>query len=101
MDPVGLEWEGAFVDLMGNVSVPVDRSKLQFMAARRCLYFYLPLGRNDWFIIVVVFSFGDISGATILGDVRLLTAGVIVVFMYVQLMLGKFNMVEQRVSSSF
>lgn len=49
-------------------------------------------------IVARVFSFGDISGATILGDVRLLTAGVIVVFMYVQLMLGKFNMVEQRVS---
>lgn len=43
------------------------------------------------------FSFGDISSATILGDVRLLTAGIIVVFVYVQLMLGKFNLVEQRV----
>ena len=42
-------------------------------------------------------SFGDISGATILGDVQLLTAGVAVVFIYVQLMLGKFNLVEQRV----
>ena len=50
---------------------------------------------------VRVSSFGDISGATILGDVNLLTAGVIVVFLYVQLMLGKFNMVEQRVNRYF
>ena len=42
-------------------------------------------------------SFGDISSATILGDVRLLSAGICVVFIYVQLMLGKFNLVEQRV----
>lgn len=42
-------------------------------------------------------SFGDISSATILGDVSLLTAGIAVVFIYVQLMLGKFNLVEQRV----
>jgi len=75
VDPIGLEWEGAFIDVVQNSTVPVNQSHLYFMAAR---------------------SFGDISGATILGDVNLLTAGVIVVFLYVQLMLGKFNMVEQR-----
>jgi hypothetical protein len=48
-------------------------------------------------ILLILISFGDISSATILGDVRLLSAGICVVFIYVQLMLGKFNLVEQRV----
>jgi len=75
VDPVGLDWEAAFLGVVENATVPGDQAQLFFMASR---------------------SFGDISGTTILGDVQLLMAGTIVVFMYVQLMLGKFNMVEQR-----
>lgn len=75
VDPINLEWEKAFVNLLHNFTSPPNSSKLYYMAAR---------------------SFGDISSATILGDVRLLAAGICVVFIYVQLMLGKFNLVEQR-----
>ncbi|KAK2713471.1 hypothetical protein QYM36_009366, partial [Artemia franciscana] len=42
-------------------------------------------------------SFGDISGATILGDSRYLAVGTMVVFIYVLVMLGKFDLVENRV----
>lgn len=58
-------------------------------------YPYLPLH-----IIIISLSFGEISGETILGDVAFLVIGDIILFVYVQLMLGKFNMVETRVSSS-
>jgi len=77
VDPVNLEWEESYVRYMQNVST-TTKSRLHFMASR---------------------SFGDISSATILGDVRLLVVGISVLFIYVQLMLGKFNMVEQRVRS--
>ena len=44
-------------------------------------------------------SFGQIASATIMTDVTNLIIGFAIVFTYVNLMLGKFNMVEQRVSS--
>ena len=44
-------------------------------------------------------SFGDIASSTIWGDVSNLILGFSIVFIYVNFMLGKFNMVEQRVSS--
>ena len=43
-------------------------------------------------------SFGDIASSTIWGDVNNLILGFSIVFIYVNFMLGKFNMVEQRVS---
>ncbi len=43
-------------------------------------------------------SFGQIASATIMTDVTNLIIGFAIVFTYVNLMLGKFNMVEQRVS---
>ena len=43
-------------------------------------------------------SFGDIASSTIWGDVSNLILGFSIVFVYVNIMLGKFNMVEQRVS---
>ena len=42
-------------------------------------------------------SFGDIGGKTILGDVAQLGIGYLIVFVYVMVMLGRFNCVEQRV----
>ncbi|XP_042862296.1 protein patched homolog 3-like isoform X2 [Penaeus japonicus] len=41
-------------------------------------------------------SFGMIAGDTIIGDVQYLAVGFGIVFIYVQIMLGKFNLVEQR-----
>lgn len=41
-------------------------------------------------------SFGDIAGSTILGDVGVMAIGYMIVFVYVSLMLGKFNALEQR-----
>ena len=46
-------------------------------------------------------SFGQIASATIMTDVTNLIIGFAIVFTYVNLMLGKFNMVEQRVSYMF
>ena len=40
-------------------------------------------------------SFGDIASSTIWGDVSNLILGFSIVFIYVNFMLGKFNMVEQ------
>jgi len=44
----------------------------------------------------VMSSFGQIASATIMTDVTNLIIGFAIVFTYVNLMLGKFNMVEQR-----
>ena len=41
-------------------------------------------------------SFGDIAGSTILGDVGVMAIGYMIVFVYVTLMLGRFNCIEQR-----
>ena len=41
-------------------------------------------------------SFGDEIGKTIGGDANLLSMGFLVVFIYIVLQLGKFNLVEQR-----
>ena len=42
-------------------------------------------------------SFGDVSTETIWSDVTYLTISFILVYIFVQVMLGKFNRVEQRV----
>ena len=42
-------------------------------------------------------SFGDVSTETIWSDVNYLTISFILVYIFVQVMLGKFNRVEQRV----
>ena len=41
-------------------------------------------------------SFGDIAGSTILGDLKGLVIGYMLLIAYVQIMLGRFNCVEQR-----
>ena len=41
-------------------------------------------------------SFGDIAGSTILGDIKGLVIGYMLLLIYVQIMLGRFNWVEQR-----
>ena len=46
-------------------------------------------------------SFGDIASSTILGDVSVMAIGYMIVFVYVNLMLGRFNMLEQRSGLAF
>ena len=46
-------------------------------------------------------SFGTIASDTILTDVNMLIVGFALLYMYVNLMLGKFNLVEQRVGSVY
>ena len=41
-------------------------------------------------------SFGDIAGGTILGDIKGLVIGYMLLLIYVQIMLGRMNCVEQR-----
>lgn len=52
---------------------------------------------NIKYICIFRFSFGEISGNTISGDVLFLIAGNAILFIYVTMMLGRFNLVEQRV----
>ncbi|XP_066939871.1 patched domain-containing protein 3-like isoform X1 [Macrobrachium rosenbergii] len=68
-------WEGAYIQLLLNQSDLLPGLKL-FPESQR--------------------SFGEISGDTIFGDVIYLVFGEATLFIYVQLMLGKFNMVENR-----
>lgn len=60
-------------------------------------YFGLALGVFNS-SLTFLYSFGDISGETIGNDAQKLSIGFIIMFLFVQLMLGKFNLVEQRVS---
>lgn len=43
------------------------------------------------------YSFGDISQGLIFDDGLMLVAGFFIMFLYVSTMLGKFNLIEQRV----
>lgn len=69
------DWEGEFISLLRNDTGRPEGLEVYLQAER---------------------SFGEISGETILGDVAFLVIGNIILFVYVQLMLGKFNMVETR-----
>lgn len=69
------DWEGEFISLLRNDTGRPEGLEVYLQAQR---------------------SFGEISGETILGDVAFLVIGDIILFVYVQLMLGKFNMVETR-----
>ena len=39
VDPVGLDWEAAFLGVVENATVPGDQAQLFFMASRRYLPF--------------------------------------------------------------
>ncbi|XP_076059078.1 patched domain-containing protein 3-like isoform X2 [Oratosquilla oratoria] len=75
VDPDSFEWESSMVETVINSSNEANYSKIYLMSSS---------------------SFGKIAEDTIQGDVTLLTVGFATVFTYVQIMLGKFNKVEQR-----
>ncbi|XP_067946636.1 patched domain-containing protein 3-like [Watersipora subatra] len=68
-------WELEFVDIVNNCSGQ-RVEKCYALAAR---------------------SFGDEVGSSILGDVAFLSAGYILIILYVALILGRFNCIEMRV----
>ncbi|XP_064108422.1 protein patched homolog 1-like [Macrobrachium nipponense] len=70
-----LKWEGGFVEMMNNFSANKKNVSLYFAATS---------------------SSGKVVSDDIIGDVRYLFAGYFLVFLYVTVMLGKFNLVEQR-----
>lgn len=74
VDPELLAWEGEYIKTMENIVV-ASGLEVFFQSQR---------------------SFGEISSNTIFGDVFFLACGNAILFIYVQLMLGKFNMVETR-----
>jgi len=49
-------------------------------------------------LVYIYYSFSDEAGNAITGDVSLLSAGYVLVIVYITIMLGKFNCLEQRVS---
>ena len=79
IDEGGFRWEEKMVDNLKNASDHL-KTKLYFMSSH---------------------SFGKISKETIQGDIGFLGLGYTIVFIYVQVMLGKFNWVESRPALSF
>ncbi|KAK8393963.1 hypothetical protein O3P69_006275 [Scylla paramamosain] len=75
VDTAGFNWEKEFIKAVLNETERPDNVSLYLMASS---------------------SFGMISGDTILGDAQYFAIGFMVVFVYVQVMLGRFNLVEQR-----
>ena len=49
-------------------------------------------------LVYIYYSFSDEAGDAITGDISLLSAGYVLVIIYITIMLGKFNCLEQRVS---
>ncbi|XP_064104721.1 NPC intracellular cholesterol transporter 1-like [Macrobrachium nipponense] len=68
-------WEGEYIQFLKNFSDLPDGLRI------------IPFSQR---------SFGEISSDTIMGDVLYLAVGSVVLFIYVQVMLGSFNMVEGR-----
>ncbi|XP_018575154.1 protein patched homolog 1 isoform X2 [Anoplophora glabripennis] len=69
-----LDWENAFLQVMENVSKTLNNT-----------YYYS--GK----------SFGDISNAAMFQDMDLLCIGIVIMVIYVQLVISKFNWLEARV----
>lgn len=53
--------------------------------------------RQFFHVFSVFFSFSDEAGGAIRGDIAFLSAGYVIVIVYITIMLGKFNCLEQRV----
>lgn len=66
----------------------MDQSKKQLENGENSLQIWYEAGR----------SFGDISSTTMFQDVDKLSVGIILMFLYVQIVLSNFNWVEWRVS---
>ncbi|CAL4137274.1 unnamed protein product, partial [Meganyctiphanes norvegica] len=75
IDKGSLEWERRFIDTVLNTTNREEDVNIYFLAAS---------------------SFGLVAGNSIQNDLRYLSIGFIVVFIFVVLMLGKFNMIEMR-----
>lgn len=69
------DWELEFINVMQDASGRPEGLTVYFQSAR---------------------SYGEIAGDTIVGDVFYLAVGMLLLFVFVQVMLGKFNMVETR-----
>ncbi|CAL4124394.1 unnamed protein product [Meganyctiphanes norvegica] len=80
VDTVGFNWEKVLIDTVLDEADRPEGVKLFFMSSS---------------------SFGSIAGATIEKDVQFLALGFNLVFVYVQIMLGKFNLLEMRPLLSF
>lgn len=79
------------------------------MNSNRLIYLYYYqnelAGKAYHFLTVLsyllhIVSFGDEIGASIFGDVYLLSAGYFIIIIYVALVLGRFNCIEMRVSKT-
>ena len=75
VDTASFHWEKQLIKAVLNETQRPDNVSLYLMASS---------------------SFGMISGDTIMGDAQYLGVGFMVVFLYIQVMLGRFNLVEQR-----
>ena len=79
------KWEGEFIHKLGNFSELLETNNLKNNESYSIWY---EAGR----------SFGDITESSIFSDVEKLAGGIIVMTIYVQFLLSKFNWVEWRVS---
>ncbi|RXG52107.1 Patched domain-containing protein 3 [Armadillidium vulgare] len=76
VDNIGFKWEKKFINTILNNSQNLSKDINIFL--------------------MTMSSFGMISDSTIQGDAQFLGVGCFIVFLYIQVMLGKFNLVEQR-----
>ncbi|CAD5111994.1 DgyrCDS1247 [Dimorphilus gyrociliatus] len=74
VDEIGDSWEKSYLDIAEKGS-QLPKTNLYYFSTR---------------------SFGDVGGGAISGDVSLLAAGYMIVIVFVCIVLGKFNRVEQR-----
>lgn len=74
-----LEWESGYIDVMKNASETLSETNMSI---------YYEGGR----------SFGDISAKSIFQDIEKLVIGILLMFIFVQLVLPKkYNLVEMKV----
>lgn len=77
-----MKWESAFLDELEQSKNQLEKN------GENNLQLWYEAGR----------SFGDISSSTMFQDADKLTIGIILMFLYVQLVLSNFNWIEWRVS---
>ncbi|XP_037081976.1 NPC intracellular cholesterol transporter 1-like [Pollicipes pollicipes] len=90
--------EAAADALLNDVGTgePVDANTLAFETHFLSVFSSSPKQTGVTWYYSAGKSFGEISSSAIFGDVKYLVFGYMVMFMYIQLMLGRCNMVEHR-----
>lgn len=99
-DEISLEWEKKWLEAMKEIQDNVNKDEMDFyyVTGRRfvlnSLSKYL---KGSTLLTVLIFSFGDVYKLTMYNDMKIVVVGYMIMFVYVAINLGRFNMIEQRV----